>query len=255
MSEDEDQQLIQQIEKLIAEQMENHVGILGISIGTELATNIITKFKPKVTDFTENELVASARSFQYISKNLYEHSGISGLKTTYVTVKDYVLLLILVKEISAAVLLDRKLAELEGIDKYLVELKALALKVSAFVETSDYMLEDPFLLIKRAIPSAKMIAIISKAGMPIKVESKMANEVMIGSMVSAISNLTNVMLKNPLDYSVLQGDGGSVLVVQFDAERILAIVIPKNEESQIGQYLARIKEIISKCIGLSNCDE
>lgn len=78
---------------------------------------------------------------------------------------------------------------------------------------------------------------------------------MVSSQVAALSNLTNIMLKRPMDYALLQGEGANLLVIQFDEERILAISIPEKEKENVGQYLARIKEIIknsdSKSLGLS----
>jgi predicted regulator of Ras-like GTPase activity (Roadblock/LC7/MglB family) len=242
----EDSQLILEIEKIITGMMEKYVAIKGISIGTSLATNVYTKLKPDLESFSEAELVAAATSFQYISKNLYETVVKNPLESTYVTVENDLLMLLIVKEISVAVILDRKLAELEGLKAYQKDLHDMALKIAALIETSDYIAEDPFVQIKRAIPSATMIAIISKEGMPIKVESQDLQEALLGSMIAAISNLTLVMLRKPMDYTLLQGPNGSVMVVQFDEKRVLAVAIPGDENDKIGQYLARIHEIVKK---------
>ncbi|MHA1794482.1 MAG: hypothetical protein ACTSUK_00085, partial [Promethearchaeota archaeon] len=67
---------------------------------------------------------------------------------------------------------------------------------------------------------------------------------MVSSQIAALSNLTQVMLKKQMDYTILQGPGAVILVIQFDEERILAISIPEQEKENVGQYLARIKEII-----------
>ena len=122
---------------------------------------------------------------------------------------------------------------------------------SAFVETSEYLKEDPFVQIKRAVPSATLVAIISKEGMPIKVESVGdLQEAMVGSMVAALSNLTTVMLKTQMEYSILHGVGAHLIVVQFDIDRIIALSIPEEDESNIGTYLAKIKEIIKLSKGV-----
>jgi len=182
---------------------------------------------------------------------MYDYIVNNQLKATYVTVNEYVLLVLIVKEISAAFILDRKLAELEGIQKYQKELNTLVLKISAFVETSEYLKEDPFVQIKRAVPSANMIAIISKEGMPIKVESIAdLQEAMVGSMVAALSNLTTVMLKTQMEYSILHGVGAHLIVVQFDSDRIIALSVPEEDEINIGSYLAKIKEIIKLSKGV-----
>jgi predicted regulator of Ras-like GTPase activity (Roadblock/LC7/MglB family) len=251
MSTIDDQEVVTQIKKLVGEAIERYVAIKGVSIGTSLATNIFTLLKPEVSSFSESELIASATSFQYIAKNMFDYIVNNQLKATYVTVNDYVLLVLIVKEISAAFILDRKLAELEGIQKYQKELNTLVLKISAFVETSEYLKEDPFVQIKRAVPSATLVAIISKEGMPIKVESVGdLQEAMVGSMVAALSNLTTVMLKTQMEYSILHGVGAHLIVVQFDIDRIIALSIPEEDEGNIGTYLAKIKEIIKLSKGV-----
>ncbi len=247
-----DEELIKSISKIIDEAMEENIAIQGFSIGTDIATNIYTKFKPVLANFNENELIASATSFQYISKNLFTHVAKNDLTSTYLTVNDHVILFGIVKEVSAAVILNRKSAELEGIDKYQAVLSTLLLKIAAFVETSEYITEDPMVKIMRAVPSANYLAIISKEGLPIKViGEKSVQGPLVGSQVSALSNLTQVMMKSSMDYAILQGKGANIMIVQFDSERILAISIPEHEKSNIGQYLARIKEIIASYEGSS----
>jgi predicted regulator of Ras-like GTPase activity (Roadblock/LC7/MglB family) len=243
---DPDNVLLVEIEKVIDSTMEKYVAIKGISIGTSLATNIFTKLKPELGSFSEPELVAAATSFQYISKNLYEYVIKNSLSSTYVTIDNSILLLLIVKDISAAVILDRKLAELEGIKIYQKELHGIILQIAALVETSDYIHEDPFALISRAIPTATMIAMVSKEGMPIKIKSTEIQEALVGSMVAALSNLTAVMLKKPMEYTLLQGPMGHLIVVQFDETRVLAVAVPGEEGDKIGQFLARIEEIIKK---------
>jgi predicted regulator of Ras-like GTPase activity (Roadblock/LC7/MglB family) len=244
MVETNEMELMEQIENIIDETMESFVAIKGISIGSSNATNIFTKLKPELKDFSEIELVASSTSFQFIARNLYSYVIDNNLESTYVTVNNYVLLLLIVKEVAAAIILDRALAELESIKQHTEKIKQAIQKIAVFIETSEYLKEDPMVAIKRAIPTAKMIAIVSKEGMPIKIEGNEVHEAMMGSMISALANLTGVILKKPMDYCVMQGKSGHLMVVQFDSERILAISLPPNEETKIGEYLARIKEII-----------
>lgn len=239
------QELMGQIEKLIDESLKEHVAIKGFSIGTEIATSIFAKFKPDVSQFNEQELIATATSFQYISRNLFTHITKNNMKSSYLTADEYIVVMNIVKEVSAAMLLDRKFAEMEGLQKYQQLLNNILLKVSAFVETSGYIREDPLVKIMRAIPSAFFLAIVSKEGIPIKiVDNGNIQAPVISSQVSALSNLTEVMLKQTLDYALIQGVGANLLIVQFDSERILAICVPEDEKPNIGQYLVKIKEII-----------
>jgi predicted regulator of Ras-like GTPase activity (Roadblock/LC7/MglB family) len=243
MSADED--LILSIAKLVDAELEKNAAIKGISIGTEIATSIYAKFKPNVTNFDEQELIASATSFQYISKSLFSHITKHTMHSTYVTVDESIVIMDFKKEVSAAMVLDRKFAEMDGVEKFQKTLGNLLLQISAIIETSDYLREDPLVKIMRAIPSANLIAFVSKEGLPIKVINlDGVVEPLVGSHVSAISNLTVVMLKQQMDYCFIQGEGACILVVQFDSERILALSLPEEEKQNIGQHLARIKEII-----------
>ncbi len=241
-----DQELLAQIAHLVDEALEENVAIKGISIGTEIATTIYSKFKSNTNMFNDQELIASATSFQYISQNLFTHITKNNMKTTFVTVDDFIVLIDIVKEVSAAMVLDRKFAEMEGIQKFQHILGDLLLKVSAFVETSGFIREDPLVRIMRAVPSAFFLALISKDGLPIKIiDNGNIQGPMVGSQVSALSNLTEIMLKQQMDYALIQGKGANIMVLQFDSERILALSIPEHEKPNIGQYMARIKEIIS----------
>jgi predicted regulator of Ras-like GTPase activity (Roadblock/LC7/MglB family) len=247
MSLDEEQEIFE-IMEIINDTMGEYVAIKGISIGTEIATSIISKFKPDLpSSFKENELVASATSFQYICKSLYTHLAKNSMKSTYLSVEDHIVLMQIIKEVSAAVILDRRLAEMEGIETYQQVLETMLFKISAIIETSEYLREDPLVKIMRAVPSAVYVALISKEGLPIKViDNGEVQSVMIGSQVAALSNLAQVMMKTPLDYVLIQGKGENILVVQFDSDRILCVSFPQQEKTNIGQYLARIKEIVSQ---------
>ena len=180
MSLDEEEE-IAEIMEIIDATMEENVAIKGISIGTEIATSIISKFKPESTEFKENELIASATSFQYISKSLYTHLAKNSMTSTYLSVENQIILMQIVKEVSAAVVLDRRLAEMEGVDTYQQVMDTMLLKISAIIETSEYLREDPLVKVMRAVPSAVYIALISKEGLPIKViDNGEIQSVMIG---------------------------------------------------------------------------
>lgn len=240
-----DKEVIHQIEKLVDEVLEQYVAIKGISIGSEIALNIFTKFKPDLKIFSENEIIAGATSFHYICSSLFNHVMKNEMNSAFVTVEKYTLIMQIVKQVSSAMILDRKLAELEGIAQFQEVLHNLALNVNAIAETSPYLAKDPLTKIIRAVPSASFLAIINKEGLPIKVTSTTEIQApMAASQIAALSNLTNFMLKNPMDYAILQGEKAYIMVFQFDEERILAIAVPDSEKAHLGTYLARIKEII-----------
>ncbi|MBA7542424.1 hypothetical protein ES705_34745 [subsurface metagenome] len=87
-----------------------------------------------------------------------------------ITGKKRIILSILTENIALIAYLNREIAELEGLDSYITSLRKFAIQISAFVETSDLIKEEVFVAIKRAIPNALVIAIITKDGLPIKVQ-------------------------------------------------------------------------------------
>ena len=142
--------------------------------------------------------------------------------------------------------LNRELAELEGLlQKYINPLKELALQISAIVETSDVIKEEIFVAVKRAIPNALILAIISKDGLPIKIQSTMA-EPMLSAMSSAIYSLSEVLLEGALEYSIISGENGSIILHELDERRILCVAVPEAAENKLGGYIAKIKKIIKK---------
>ncbi len=243
-----EEDLEENIGKLVDEKLEGLSAVKGISIATNLATDIYTKMKDELDGVSSQNLVASATSFQYIAKSLYEYCLSEEIQSTYVTVEKYILLLVIIKKIAATVVLDRQLAELEGMASYKKSIKELVLQINAVIETTDYVGEDPFVSIKRAIPTATLVAIISKEGMPIRVEGDniQLHEAMIGSQIAALSNSTQVIMNDSMDFSVIEGNAGHIIVVQLDEERILAVSIPEMDQSKIGTYIAKIKAIVKK---------
>ena len=118
-----------------------------------------------------------------------------------------------------------------------------AIQISAFVETSDLIKEEVFVAIKRAIPNALVIAIITKDGLPIKVQATMP-EPMLSAMTSAIYNLAGILLEEGLEFSIIGGENGSIIIHELDESRILAIAVPEADERKLGSYIAKIKSII-----------
>ena len=128
-------------------------------------------------------------------------------------------------------------------DSYITSLRRFAIKISAFVETSDLIKEEVFVALKRAIPNALVIAIITKDGLPIKVQATMP-EPILSAMTSAIFNLAGILLEEVLEFSIIGGENGSIIIHELDKSRILAIAVPEADERKLGSYIAKIKSII-----------
>jgi len=230
--------------ELISNEINSKAGILGISIATHGGTHLASKFKKEIK-MTKTEISAASSSLVFISSKILRDSLNQQISYNLITGKERIILSILTENIAMIAYLNRELAELEGLDSYINTLRKFALHLSAIIETSDLIKEEIFVAMKRAIPNALIIAIITNDGLPIKVQSTMP-EPILSAMTSAIYNLSGVLLEGGLEYSIIGGEAGSFIVHKLDENRILAIAVPEADERKLGSYLAKIKSIISK---------
>jgi len=230
--------------KLIEKEMNENSAILGINIGTHGGTFIANSFKQN-TNLSVLEISAAASSLLFLSSKMLNDSLMQEISYNLVTGKEKIILAVMTENITMISYLNRELADLEGLNLYISKMKQFALKISAFVETSDLIKEEIFVAIKRAIPSALMIGIITKDGIPIKIQSTMP-EPMISAMMSALYNLSDVLLEEDLEYSIIAGNNGSIVIHELDLNRILFIAVPEAVESKLGAYIAKIKAIVNQ---------
>lgn len=239
--------LIEKISILIDQEMKENSAIKGICIGTDMATNLYSKLAPDLENFSGTNLIASATSFQNIAGSLVSQLTEKKLKSNFVTVENYIMVMNIVKDVSGAAILDRKFAELQGINKIQEDFKILMQKIATYVETSDFIETSDFVKISQALPTASSIILVTKEGMPIKaIGIKNMSEPIVSSMVSSISILTEVMMKSSLDYCILEGEESIIIIIQYDPKRILSVSLPDQEKDNIGRHLATIKSIIEK---------
>ncbi|MBA7555350.1 hypothetical protein ES705_48011 [subsurface metagenome] len=69
-------------------------------------------------------------------------------------------------------------------------------------------------------------------------------EPILSAMTSAIFNLAGILLEEGLEFSIIGGDNGSIIIHELDESRILAIAVPEADERKLGSYIAKIKSII-----------
>lgn len=238
------EKFLSEIDNLISKEMDENSAILGISVGTETGQVLNNKFKEEIK-LSAHEIIAGSSSLMFLSSNISKQLLNQNVKHHTAVAEKQILINILTHNINLSVILDRELTELQGIDLYQKKLTDFALKLSAVIETSDYIKKDIFVEIKRAIPTAISIAILTKSGLPIKIQSVMPDP-MLSAITSALFNVVNVLLKKNVEYSIITGDAGSIIIHQIDNERILNVAIPDRKEEQIGIYLARIKEILKE---------
>ncbi|MFW9771835.1 MAG: hypothetical protein ACFFFB_04030 [Candidatus Heimdallarchaeota archaeon] len=228
--------------RLIQKEIDEKHGILGISISSHGGTHLASKFKKDIT-LTKTEISAASSSMVFLSSKILHDSLNQRLSYNLITGKKRIIVSILTENIALMSYLNRELAELEGLDSYINSLKKFAIQISAIIETSDLIKEEIFVAIKRAIPNALVIAIITKDGLPIKIQSTMP-EPILSAITSAIYNLSSVLLEASLEFSIIGGENGSIIIHELDETRVLAIAVPEADERKLGSYIAKIKSII-----------
>lgn len=227
---------------LIKKEIDEKHGILGISISSHGGTHLASKFKKDIK-LTKTEISAASSSMVFLSSKILHDSLNQRLSYNLITGKERIIVSILTENIALMSYLNRELAELEGLDSYINSLKNFAIQISAIIETSDLIKEEIFVALKRAIPNALVIAIITKDGLPIKIQSTMP-EPILSAITSAIYNLSSVLLEASLEFSIIGGENGSIIIHELDETRLLAIAVPEADERKLGSYIAKIKSII-----------
>ncbi|MFX0080983.1 MAG: hypothetical protein ACFE94_04445 [Candidatus Hodarchaeota archaeon] len=243
--EDQDK-IIEEVESdvstLIEKELESTSAILGINVGTPEGTKIANRFKKSI-EMTMGEITAANSSLVFLSSKMLKDSLNQEVAYNLITGKDRIVLSILTDNITMIAYLNREIAELEGLDSHISKLQKLALQISAIIETSDILKEEIFKGLKRAIPNTLVLAIITKDGLPIKIQSTMP-EPILSAMVAALYNLSGVLLESSMEYSIIGGENGSVIIHDLDENRILALAVPEADGRKIGSYIAKIKAII-----------
>lgn len=231
------------IKGIIEKLMEENSAILGINIGTHGGTLVACEFKENRKKLNDLEIASATSSLLFLSSKMLKGSLNQEISYDLIVGKETILITFLTESITMISYLNREIGELEGLNQYIEKLKNVALKISAIIETSELMREEVFIAIKRAIPNALVIAIITKDGLPIQIQSTMA-ESMISAMISAIYNLAGILLEEKLEYSILSGENGSIIIHELDDTRVLCVAVPEADESKLGSYIAKIKAII-----------
>jgi len=231
--------------KLIDEEISSNNALFGINIGS-LDGALIANVLKRPIQLTRYQIASANSSILFLSSKMLSDSLNQTISHSLITGKDIYLLSILTNSITMIAYLDRELTDLEGMFHYMKILKEFALKVSAIIETSEIAKEEIFVSLKRAIPNALILAILTKDGLPIKIQSTMP-EPMLSAVTSAIYNLSEVLSEGKnVEYLIIAGENGSIIVHELDENRILAIAVPEAEDSKIGTYIAKIKSIIKK---------
>jgi predicted regulator of Ras-like GTPase activity (Roadblock/LC7/MglB family) len=240
------EELQKDVSKIIEEELESSSAIMGINIGTPEGTKIASVFK-KDLKMTMGEVTAANSSLVFLSSKMLKDSLNQDVSYNLIIGKEKIVLSILAESITMIIYLNREFAELEGLDSHISRLQKLSLQINAIIETSDILKEEIFKGLKRAIPNTLVLAIITKDGLPIKIQSTMP-EPILSAMVAALYNLSGILLESGMEYSIIGGENGSVILHDLDENRILALAVPESDERKLGSYIAKIKAIIMKVV-------
>jgi len=240
------EELQKDVSKLIEKELESSSAIMGINIGTPEGTKIASAFKTELK-MSMGEVTAANSSLVFLSSKMLKDSLNQDVSYNLIIGKEKIVLSILAESITMIVYLDREFADLEGLDSHISRLQKLSLQINAIIETSDILREEIFKGLKRAIPNTLVLAIITKDGLPIKIQSTMP-EPILSAMVAALYNLSGVLLESGMEYSIIGGENGSVILHDLDESRILALAVPESDERKLGSYIAKIKAIIMKIV-------
>ena len=240
------EELQKDVSKIIEKELESSSAIMGINIGTPEGTKL-ARVSHKEPKMTMGEVTAANSSLVFLSSKMLKDSLNQVVSYNLIMGKEKIVLSILAESITMIIYLDRELAELEGLDSHISRLQKLSLQINAIIETSAILKEEIFKGLKRAIPNTLVLAIITKDGLPIKIQSTMP-EPILSAMVAALYNLSGVLLESGMEYSIIGGENGSVILHDLDENRILALAVPESDERKLGSYIAKIKAIVMKVI-------
>ncbi|MBD3186116.1 hypothetical protein GF325_04750 [Candidatus Bathyarchaeota archaeon] len=241
----ENMDFIERIEALLDGLLEQRLAIKGLTIGSHGGTIIASKFRPEL-DLTPKEMVAATTSLLFISRQAILKILDEEIKLVTTFGQDYILLGFLTRNITFGIILERNLIELDGIDQYIDDLKEIALRISAIIETSDVEYGDIFSKIKITIPDASIYAITTREGLPIKIQAETLDEARLAAFISAIFNINDLITHEEPEFTTIVGEEQSIIIHSIDKARLLAIAVPTGDNHQLMKYVLRIKALITE---------
>ncbi|MHA1682094.1 MAG: hypothetical protein ACTSUE_14240 [Promethearchaeota archaeon] len=241
----ENMDFIERIDDMLTKLIDEKLAIKGFTVGSHGGTTITSKFKPDL-EIIPKEMVAATTSLLFISRQAASKILDEDLNLVTTFGANYILLCFLTRNITLGVILARNLVELDGIQQYIDDLKEIALRISAIIETSDIEYGDVFSKIKIAIPDAKIYAITTKEGLPIKIQAETLDEARLAAFISAIFNINDLITHEEPEFTTIVGKGESIIIHSIDKARLLAIAVPTGDNQLLMKYVLRIKSLITE---------
>lgn len=244
---DDTADFIERIEALLEKAMQHRLAVKGITVGTHAGNVIASRFKTGPGPQNEKEIVAATTSLLFVSSKAMASISQDTFKRVITFGPTSIIACFLTRNVSFAAILDRKLTELDGIDGHVAELVELALRISAIIETSDVTPEDIFTRIKVSIPDAQTYAVITKDGLPLRIQANDVDEARLSAFISAIYNVNEFITGEHGEFTMVTGSEQSIIIHALDENRLLAIAVPSGDAdtTALMKYVMRIKELLS----------
>nr|MDO8117774.1 hypothetical protein [Candidatus Sigynarchaeota archaeon] len=241
---DDEKDFIEKIDELLQKAVKSKLAIKALTVGTHGGNIISSALKPDM-GINPKEMVAATTSMLFISSKAIVKIADDDFRHVVTFGPKYILICFLTRNVSFGAVLERKLVELDGIESYINELNEVALKISAIIETSDVVEGDVFSKIKVAIPDANVYAIVTKEGLPLKIQAEHIDEARIAAFISAIFNVNTLITSEDAEFTTVFGHDQSIIIHVLDEKRLLAISIESGDTSTIMKYIVKIKELLN----------
>jgi predicted regulator of Ras-like GTPase activity (Roadblock/LC7/MglB family) len=188
--------------------------------------------------------ILNAASAALVSLSKLSFSQMTNEDTNYIlgyTDKTLYITIVTESELILTSLIDRYQMGSTKLEYYFDLLKGTAQQVVGVIGASKYAKKSLIGLVRKEIPEATAIAVVSREGVPISVDSKF-DSALISGLISAFYTSGTSFAKD-LQVSVIVGRSQhSLIMYNVDDTRILAVLIPKGQGSHT--YIPKIRRII-----------
>ncbi len=190
--------------------------------------------------------ILNAASATLVSLSKLSFSRMTNEDTDYIlgyTDKTLYITVITETELILTSLIDRFKMGSTKLEHYLDLLNRTLQQVSGVISASKYAKKSLLGMVRKEIPEASAIAVVSREGVPISVDSKF-DSALISGLISAFYTSGTSFAKD-LRVSVVVGKNKhSLIMYNIDERRILAVLVPKSQGSHT--YIPKIRKIIEE---------
>jgi len=235
---------IEERAKELVESLLSDVAIKGIIISDNEGKPIFSSFSEEIDSnmfFDSARLAPVASTMLSVSAGSMRKLFNQNLESIVCFVGDNVFLLVPSEKANILASIAREIVSLRGAEYYQEKLRAAVREISALMVTVG-LEETISVKMKRAIPEALAVGIVTKEGLPLAFQT-IIDDAALAAAANGLYVLATAMAGQPhVDYVAAQADQASLLLHKLDEERALVVVVPK--EQKLGEYIAKIKQVL-----------